>query len=92
MKFLEILIGTRQPSSRDQAKERLKLVLVNDRTDLSPAMMEKLRDELIAVVSKHLDIDPERVHISIGEGARRDRLVAEIPMLPAGRSRRSQSS
>jgi cell division topological specificity factor len=91
MKFLEILIGTRQPSSRDQAKERLKLVLVNDRTDMSPAMMETLRDELIAVVSKHLDIDPERVHISIGEGNHRDRLVAEIPMLPAGRTRRPKT-
>jgi cell division topological specificity factor len=91
MKFLEILIGTRQPSSRDQAKERLKLVLVNDRTDMSPAMMETLRDELIAVVSKHLDIDPERVHISIGEGNQRDRLVAEIPVLPAGRSRRPKT-
>ncbi len=91
MKFLEILIGTRQPSSRDQAKERLKLVLVNDRTDLSPAMIEKLKDELIAVVSKHLDIDPDRVHISIGEGAQRDRLVAEIPVLPPGRSRRSRT-
>ncbi len=91
MKFLEILIGTRQPSSRDQAKERLKLVLVNDRTDMSPAMLETLRDELIAVVSKHLDIDPERVHISIGEGNQRDRLVAEIPVLPAGRTRRPRT-
>jgi cell division topological specificity factor len=91
MKFLEILIGTRHPSSRDQAKERLKLVLVNDRTDMTPAMLQTLKDELIAVVSKHLDIDPERVHISIGEGNQRDRLVAEIPMLPAGRTRRTQT-
>jgi cell division topological specificity factor len=87
MKFLEILIGTRQPSSRDQAKERLKLVLVHDRIDMSPAMMQKLKDELIAVLSKHLEIDRDRVQISVGEGNQRDLLVAEIPVLPQGRVR-----
>lgn len=87
MNLFQRIVGQRQPSSRDLAKERLKLVLVHDRVDMSPQMLQTLRDELIVVISKHLDIDKAGVKISIGEGNRRDRLVADIPILPAGRRR-----
>lgn len=87
MRILEILIGRHQPSSKQTAKERLKVVLVHDRVDMTPAMMEKLKDELIEVLSRHLDIDSDGVTISLGEGTHRDRLLAEIPVLPRGRAR-----
>lgn len=82
MKLIQKLLGQHQPSSRDLAKERLKLVLVHDRVDMSPQMLQILKDELIAVISKHLDVDQAGVRISIGEGSNRDRLVADIPLLP----------
>ena len=79
MKFLQRLIGQKQPHSKELAKERLKLVLVHDRIKMSPQMLQTLKDELIEVISKHLEIDQAGVQISIGEG---NRLVADIPILP----------
>jgi len=81
MDFLKKLVGQKQPSSRDVAKERLKLVLVHDRVSMSPQMLQTLKDELIAVISRHLDVDQAGVQITIGEG---NRLVADIPLLPKG--------
>ena len=81
MDFLKKLVGQKQPSSRDVAKERLKLVLVHDRVSMSPQMLQTLKDELIAVISRHLDVDQAGVQITIGEG---NRLVAVIPLLPKG--------
>ena len=46
--------------SARQAKERLKLVLIHDRTDLSPGELEALKDDLIEVISRHIEIDPRR--------------------------------
>jgi cell division topological specificity factor len=85
MQLLRKLIGQKQPSSRAVAKERLKLVLVHDRVRMSPQMLQTLKDDLIAVISKHLDIDQSGVRITIGEG---NRLVADIPILPRGTGRR----
>ena len=86
MDLLKRLVGHKQPSSRDVAKERLKLVLVHDRVRMSPQMLQTLKDELIAVISRHLDVDQSGVQITIGEG---NRLVADIPLLPKG-DRRAQ--
>ena len=47
MSFLDRLLGRSEPSSRDIAKERLQLVLVHDRTKISPALLDKMKDELI---------------------------------------------
>ncbi len=88
MSFLSRLTG-RQPPSKQVAKDRLKLVLIHDRTDVSPAVMEQLKDEIIAVISKHMDIDRDGVEIKISdESATESRLVADIPLLKTPRRRR----
>lgn len=78
-KWLDALLGRENKSAR-QAKERMKLVLIHDRTDLSPAMMETLKDELIAVISRHIEIDPQEVHIEMTQDGREQRLIADIPI------------
>ena len=78
-KFFERLFN-RAPSSAAQAKERMKLVLIHDRTDLSPGVMEMLKDELIEVISRHIDIDPESVNIDLTQEGRQQRLIADIPL------------
>jgi len=82
--FLDRVLG-RDSSSAKQAKERLKLVLVHDRTDLSPGVMEQLKDELIAVISRHIEIDPEAVRIEMSQEGREQRLIADIPIKPTRR-------
>ncbi len=81
MRFLERVFGRRNKlSSGEVAKERLRLVLAHDRTSISPAMLDKLKDEIVAVISRHIAIDAESVQVTFSQSARESRLVADIPL------------
>lgn len=84
--FFERILG-RDRKSATNAKERLKLVLIHDRMDMSPATLETLKDELIDVISRYVDIDPQAVHINVAQDGREQRLVADIPLRPSTRRR-----
>lgn len=84
--FLDRLLR-REPKSANQAKERLALVLIHDRTDLTPAELEIMKDELIEVISRHIEIDPNAVSIEMNQEGREQRLIADIPLKAAKRSR-----
>jgi len=86
--WFDSLIG-RKPKSAGMAKERLKMVLINDRTDLTPGALDKLKDELLKVISRYVDIDPETVSIEMTQVGREQRLVAEIPVRTVARRHRS---
>ncbi len=62
----------RRKSSGETAKDRLKLVLVSDRSACSPEIMEKMKNDIIEVLSKYVEIDQEGLDIKItqvdGEG------------------------
>lgn len=73
-------IFSKEPSSADQAKDRLRLVLINDRTDLSSEAMESLKDDLLDVLSRYIKIDPKSVRINITQEGRQQRLIADIPI------------
>jgi cell division topological specificity factor len=77
--FLERLFGKNRKSA-NQAKERLHLVLVHDRTNLTNSALEELKDELIDVISRHIDIDPNAVNIEMNKEGRQQRLIADIPI------------
>ncbi|MBE9471645.1 MAG: cell division topological specificity factor MinE [Anaerolineae bacterium] len=82
MKFFERLRGRHyEPSSGEVAKERLRLVLAHDRTSISPAMLNTLKDEIISVISRHVAIDADSVQVTFSQSARESRLVADIPLL-----------
>jgi cell division topological specificity factor len=85
MRFLKQVFG-KSSSSRSVAKERLQLVLVHDRAQISPGMLQVLKDEIIAVISKHLSINNEAVEITFTQNRRETRLQADIP-LQRGRPR-----
>lgn len=84
--WLEWLTGQKNRSA-GQAKERLKLVLINDRTDLSPMQLEAMKNELLEVISRYVPIDPAGVNISMSQDGREHRLLADIPLKPAVRKR-----
>ena len=84
--WIDQLLG-RKPSSAGAAKDRLKLVLINDRTDLNADDLENLKNDLLVVLSKYIDIDPTAVRISMNQEGREQRLVADIPLKPARRKR-----
>ena len=47
------------------AKDRLKLVLVSDRAGCSPEIMEQIKNDIIAVISRYIEIDQEGLDIKI---------------------------
>jgi len=89
MSFFERLFGRK--NSADSAKERLQLVLIHDRTDLTPAELDSLKDDLIATISRHVEIDPQAMQIGVEHDGRSQRLVADIPLKSTAR-RRSRKS
>jgi cell division topological specificity factor len=74
------LMGRREPTSAEVAKERLKLVLVTDRSNLSPEKLEEMQHEIIMVIKRYIHIDEMQVQIKIEQRERKHFLVADIPL------------
>ena len=55
----------RKKSSSNVAKDRLKMVLVSDRANCSPEIMEQIKNDIIQVISKYVEIDVEGLDIEI---------------------------
>ena len=62
------------------AKERLRLVLIHDRLDVSETVMEDLRSDLIATIGKYMDIDKDALDVSLSREEGGVALVANIPV------------
>jgi len=77
----------RRKQSAESAKERLQLVLIHDRTDLTSVELNELKDELLQVISRHVDIDRDGVQIDVEHDGRAQRLVADIPLRSVTRRR-----
>ena len=76
----------KRKSSGDIAKDRLKLVLVSDRANCSPDVMEMIKNDIIQVISKYMEIDAEGLDIQItqteaeGNNGNVPALYANIPI------------
>ena len=62
------------------AKKRLQIVLIQDRASVSPEVMEKLRDDIIQVISKYMVINKSDMEISLENVEDSVALVANIPV------------
>lgn len=67
-------------SSKDVAKERLQFILVHDRIQLSPREMEEMKKEIIAVVSKYVEVEEHDLEMSLRRGEETMALKANIPI------------
>jgi len=90
MRLFQKFFKPKAPSSRQIAKERLQLVLVHDRTQISPQLLQLLKDEIIAVISKHIAIDHDGVEVTFTQNRRQSRLQADIPLQRRARQRTAQ--
>lgn len=74
-----------KPTPKEVAKDRLKLILIHDRGEIAPDIIEKIREEILEVISKYIDIQVEDVEISVNrsddeEGSNNSALIANIPI------------
>ena len=74
--------GKREPKSAEIAKERLQLVLVSDRTHLSPDKLEAMQIDILMVIKRYIDIDDLDMQIKFEQRDRKHYLVADIPLHP----------
>ena len=77
--FLSKLFGGVE-GSKNRAKERLRLVLVHDRASLSPGLVEALKEELIEVITKYMEIDEEGLEVNFDKSDDSVALIANIPV------------
>lgn len=72
---------SRRARSAKKAKDRLKLVLIHDRINLTSDSLEQLKIDLLEAISRHVAIDRNAVKIKITHDGRKQKLVANIPLL-----------
>lgn len=72
-----------EESSRDTASNRLKLVLMQDRSNLDGATMQKMREQLIDVISKYIEIDTEALDLNLEGDGEEIALMLNIPVIRA---------
>ncbi len=70
-------------NAKDVACNRLKLVLMQDRTNLTPATMDRMRKELIDLLSKYLELDRELLDLSFEHEDEQMALMLSIPVIRA---------
>lgn len=88
MNWFERLLGKKEKSGAT-AKQRLQMVLIHDRADVSPGLLEQIKDDIIEVIAKRLEINPDNVVVNLDNTAQESRLVAEIPLLHQNGRRRA---
>jgi len=79
--LLQSLFGPNKPSSRDQAKQRLKLLLIHDQVDLPPMQLERMKTEILEVVARYCEIDTEeQVEFRLNRDEGQVSLVTCVPV------------
>ena len=76
----------KKENSKDDAKNRLKLVLIQDRAMLPSGVLENMKDDILKVLSKYVEIEKSKLNIDIcpyDEDPRKIALVANIPIVKA---------
>lgn len=71
---------TAPKKSRYRAKNRLELVIAHDRAGVNPELIDKMRQEILEVVSRYLDVDVEEMEFFIQSNDRATSLSANLPI------------
>ena len=81
----------KKENSKEDAKNRLKLVLIQDRAMLPSGVLENMKDDILKVLSKYVEMEKSKLNIEIcpyDEDPRKIALVANIPILKASSRRK----
>lgn len=70
----------REESSKSLAKERLRLVLMSDRVALAPETFDAMKEEMLSVLQRYLEIDKRGLDVHFENAERRFMLLANIPV------------
>lgn len=80
MSFLSFLLGNKKTSA-SVAKDRLQLILINERRDgTTPDYLPQLQKELVEVISKYVKINPEDIQVNMDRKDALEVLEVKIEM------------
>lgn len=68
-----------RPKSADVAAERLKIILAHERRGVSAPLVEQMKEEIIQVVSKFVDVDARHIEIRLTDEAEIEMLEVTVP-------------
>ncbi|HIX83454.1 MAG TPA: cell division topological specificity factor MinE [Candidatus Megamonas gallistercoris] len=74
------LLNRNRKTSKEIAKDRLKVVLIHDRANISPEIMQAIKNDIIEVISHYVDIDKQEMEISLENDSESVALLANIPI------------
>ena len=76
-------VQTGEDASKSVAQNRLKLVLMQDRTNLTPKVLEQMRGEMIDLLSKYLEMDKDLLELNFEQEGDQVALMLSIPVIRA---------
>ena len=80
-RFLEMLFPWNNKSnSRNEAKSRLQLIIAHDRASINPDIMRAMREEILDVVARYVEVDREEVEFTLSNDRRLTSLTANLPI------------
>jgi cell division topological specificity factor len=78
--LLQRLLGIGDKGTKGIAKDRLRFVLLHDRATIPAPVMEKMRQEIMEVLSKYVEIDETALDVSVERVDDSVALIANIPI------------
>ncbi len=66
--------------SKDEAKQRLKFLLIHDQVDLTPAQLDTMKAEILEVIAKYVEIDVDTTEFKLERAEDSIALVSSVPV------------
>ena len=73
----------KEENAKEVACNRLRVVLMQDRTNLTPELLQRMRRELVELLSKYVEMDKEALELNFDQDGDQMALMLSIPVIRA---------
>jgi len=78
--LLNKVLGRGKSDSREEAKQRLKFLLIHDQVDLTPGQLASMKEEIMEVISRYVEIDDQNTDFRLERLEKEVALVSSVPV------------
>jgi cell division topological specificity factor len=80
MKDLMNRFFTRSKTSKEDAKQRLKFLLIHDQVDLTPGQLDQMKTEILEVIARYVEVDGSDTEFKLERADNQVALVSSVPV------------